>query len=146
MADIEDHLGVTIPQVDKKMKIALDEFDGKVVYGKKKVDKGKIFDILFLKTTLTCIFLSCQELAIWIIPRSWPRLWQSCKDWKWKPNWHSYKMSIEGFPRSLFKIVSFSTVDDQGFRLLETPKLIRYIGKLCTCIECNKLLILFNMG
>ena len=40
MADIEEHLGVTIPQVDKKMKIELDEFDGKVVYGKKKVDKG----------------------------------------------------------------------------------------------------------
>ena len=40
LADIEEHLGVTIPQVDKKMKIELDEFDGKVVYGKKKVDKG----------------------------------------------------------------------------------------------------------
>ena len=40
LADIEEHLGVTIAQVDTDMKVAADEFDGKVVYGEKKKAEG----------------------------------------------------------------------------------------------------------
>ena len=40
LADIEEHLGVTIQQVDKEMKVPVDEFDGKVVYGEKKGNTG----------------------------------------------------------------------------------------------------------
>ena len=36
LADIEEHLGVTIQQIGKDMNIAVDEFDGKVVYGEKR--------------------------------------------------------------------------------------------------------------
>ena len=40
LADIEEHLGVTISQVDTDMKVAADEFDGRVVYGEKKKAGG----------------------------------------------------------------------------------------------------------
>lgn len=40
LADIEEHLGVTIQQVDKEMKVPVDEFDGKVVYGEKRGNAG----------------------------------------------------------------------------------------------------------
>ena len=40
LGDIEEHLGVTIQQIEKDMKIAVDEFDGKVVYGAKRKDTG----------------------------------------------------------------------------------------------------------
>lgn len=36
LADVEEHLGVTIQQIDKSMQVAVDEFDGKVVYGEKR--------------------------------------------------------------------------------------------------------------
>jgi len=35
LSDIEEHLGVTIQQVDTHIKVEPDEFDGKVVYGQK---------------------------------------------------------------------------------------------------------------
>lgn len=41
LADIEEHLGVTIQQVDKEMKVPVDEFDGKVVYGEKRGNTGE---------------------------------------------------------------------------------------------------------
>merc|ERR1719391_496013 len=40
LADVEEHLGVTIQQVEPDMKIEVDEFDGKVVYGQKKKATG----------------------------------------------------------------------------------------------------------
>ena len=40
MADIEEHLGVTIQQAAADMKVKADEFDGKVVYGEKKKEGG----------------------------------------------------------------------------------------------------------
>jgi hypothetical protein len=40
LGDIEEHLGVTIQQIENEMKIAVDEFDGKVVYGAKRKDTG----------------------------------------------------------------------------------------------------------
>ena len=38
LADIEEHLGVTIQQVDSSVKVPHDEFDGKVTYGQKRAD------------------------------------------------------------------------------------------------------------
>jgi len=40
LADIEEHLGVTIQQVDTNIKVEANEFDGKVVYGQKKKSGG----------------------------------------------------------------------------------------------------------
>lgn len=40
LADIEDHLNITITQVDKNLKVPVNEFDGKVVYGEKLQNKG----------------------------------------------------------------------------------------------------------
>lgn len=36
LADIEDHLGITITQCGTDIKVPVDEFDGKVVYGQKR--------------------------------------------------------------------------------------------------------------
>ena len=47
LADIEEHLGVTIPQTSQDMTVEVDEFDGKVVYGKKRVDKGAFIEVIF---------------------------------------------------------------------------------------------------
>ena len=41
LAEIEEHLGVTIPETDRSLKVEADQFDGKVVYGQKRSDKGK---------------------------------------------------------------------------------------------------------
>jgi ATP-dependent RNA helicase DDX1 len=40
LGEIEDHLIITIQQVDKEMKVPMNEFDGKVVYGEKVKNKG----------------------------------------------------------------------------------------------------------
>ncbi|XP_017877954.1 ATP-dependent RNA helicase Ddx1 [Ceratina calcarata] len=40
LADIEDHLNITIQQVDPDMKVPMNDFDGKVVYGEKKAAMG----------------------------------------------------------------------------------------------------------
>lgn len=40
MADIEEHLNVTIQQVENDLKVAADDFDGKVVYGQKRKTAG----------------------------------------------------------------------------------------------------------
>merc|ERR1719154_911712 len=44
LADIEEHLGVTIQQAKADMKVAADEFDGKVVYGEKKSALGPAYE------------------------------------------------------------------------------------------------------
>ena len=44
LADIEEHLGVTIQQVGLDIKVQADEFDGKVVYGQKKKDFGPVYE------------------------------------------------------------------------------------------------------
>lgn len=41
LGDIEEHLGVTISQVDKNMNVPVDEFEGHVVYGEKRKQTGK---------------------------------------------------------------------------------------------------------
>lgn len=40
LADIEDHLNVTIQQVESDIKVPLNEFDGKVTYGEKRMAMG----------------------------------------------------------------------------------------------------------
>lgn len=40
LADIEDHLNITITQIAKDMKVPVNEFDGKVIYGQKLQNKG----------------------------------------------------------------------------------------------------------
>lgn len=40
MADIEEHLGCTIQHVEADLKVPLNEFDGKVVYGQKRANAG----------------------------------------------------------------------------------------------------------
>jgi ATP-dependent RNA helicase DDX1 len=40
LADIEEHLGITIDQVDTSLKITMNEFDGKVTYGQKRSNTG----------------------------------------------------------------------------------------------------------
>lgn len=40
LADIEEHLNITIQQVDKDLNVPVNEFDGKVVYGEKLQKKG----------------------------------------------------------------------------------------------------------
>lgn len=40
LADIEEHLNVTIQQIEPNMQVPSDEFDGKVVYGQKRQAQG----------------------------------------------------------------------------------------------------------
>lgn len=40
LAEIEDYLNITIEQVDKDIKVPLNHFDGKVVYGQKRKNTG----------------------------------------------------------------------------------------------------------
>lgn len=40
LGDIEEHLGVTIQSVDEDFKIPVNDFDGKVVYGQKRLNQG----------------------------------------------------------------------------------------------------------
>ncbi|XP_064640088.1 ATP-dependent RNA helicase DDX1-like isoform X2 [Lineus longissimus] len=40
LADVEDHLGVTIDQIEPDLKIPINEFDGKVSYGQKRSNAG----------------------------------------------------------------------------------------------------------
>lgn len=41
MADVEEHLGITISQAGTDIKVPIDEFDGKVIYGQKKKASSK---------------------------------------------------------------------------------------------------------
>lgn len=58
LADIEEHLGVTIQQVDTEMKVPVDEFDGKVVYGEKRGNVGSGY-----QTHVEQLAPAVQELA-----------------------------------------------------------------------------------
>lgn len=44
LAEIEDHLTLTIPQVDTEMKVPMNEFDGKVIYGEKLKSQGSNYE------------------------------------------------------------------------------------------------------
>jgi ATP-dependent RNA helicase DDX1 len=58
VADVEEHLGETITAVEKDMKVPINEFDGKVVYGEKRGNKGS-----FYKTHTDQLAPSVMELA-----------------------------------------------------------------------------------
>lgn len=47
LADIEEHLNVTIQQVDPEINVPVNDFDGKVTYGEKKLNSGKCHYIFF---------------------------------------------------------------------------------------------------
>ncbi|KAH8314855.1 hypothetical protein KR074_005377 [Drosophila pseudoananassae] len=40
LAEVEDHLNITIQQVDRAMEVPVNDFDGKVVYGQKNLNTG----------------------------------------------------------------------------------------------------------
>lgn len=44
MADIEDHLNITIQQIESDMKVPTNEFDGKVVYGQRRKHVGTDYE------------------------------------------------------------------------------------------------------
>lgn len=44
LAEIEDHLNVTIQQVDSDIKVPMNEFDGKVTYGEKRLAIGSNYE------------------------------------------------------------------------------------------------------
>ncbi|XP_014220033.1 ATP-dependent RNA helicase Ddx1 [Copidosoma floridanum] len=44
LADIEDHLNITIQQVEKDIKVPMNDFDGKVVYGEKRIGMGSTYE------------------------------------------------------------------------------------------------------
>uniref|UniRef100_A0A4W3HZF6 ATP-dependent RNA helicase n=1 Tax=Callorhinchus milii TaxID=7868 RepID=A0A4W3HZF6_CALMI len=58
LSDIEEHLNVIISQVEPDLKIPVDEFDGKVVYGKKKAAGGGQY-----KGHVDALASTVQELA-----------------------------------------------------------------------------------
>lgn len=43
LADVEDHLDITIDQIEPNMKVPINEFDGKVTYGQKRANTGKSY-------------------------------------------------------------------------------------------------------
>lgn len=45
LAEIEDHLNVTIQQVEPDVKVPVDDFDGKVTYGQKRAQAGRFICI-----------------------------------------------------------------------------------------------------
>ncbi|XP_039489643.1 ATP-dependent RNA helicase Ddx1 [Drosophila santomea] len=44
LAEVEDHLNITIQQVDKAMEVPVNDFDGKVVYGQKNFNTGSSYE------------------------------------------------------------------------------------------------------
>ena len=60
LADIEEHLGVTIEQVQPNMKIPVNEFDGKVTYGQKRKFGKKN------KNMQICVLCFCQILILFL--------------------------------------------------------------------------------
>ena len=60
LADIEEHLGVTIQQIGKDMNIQVDEFDGKVVYGEKRRDTGEEY-LPFFESCLNLVHFNIHS-------------------------------------------------------------------------------------
>jgi len=57
LAEIEDHLGVTIPQVGSDIKVPVDEFEGKVIYGQKRIGAGCIALLFLVLEIFLIVFL-----------------------------------------------------------------------------------------
>ncbi|KAK6638511.1 ATP-dependent RNA helicase ddx1 [Polyplax serrata] len=58
LAEIEDHLNVTIQQIEPDLKVPVNEFDGKVVYGQKRTQTGSNY-----KDHVAQMAPTVQELA-----------------------------------------------------------------------------------
>ncbi|CAG5135712.1 unnamed protein product, partial [Candidula unifasciata] len=43
LADIEEHLDITIERISPEMKVPINEFDGKVVYGERRKAGGSVY-------------------------------------------------------------------------------------------------------
>lgn len=56
LADIEEHLNVTIQQVDPEINVPVNDFDGKVTYGEKKLNAGKCHNF-FLSSVIPFNFI-----------------------------------------------------------------------------------------
>jgi hypothetical protein len=65
LAEIEEHLGVTIDTVDTSLEIAVNEFDGKVQYGQKRSTTGQ-YDYLHQKNTLLHFNLVLNQLFFYL--------------------------------------------------------------------------------
>ncbi|XP_071441806.1 ATP-dependent RNA helicase Ddx1 [Hetaerina americana] len=61
LADIEDHLNITIQQVDPDIKVPVDSFDGKVVYGQKRLNTGSNYQNHVAQMAPTVVELSKLE-------------------------------------------------------------------------------------
>ncbi|CAL8141912.1 unnamed protein product [Orchesella dallaii] len=59
LADIEEHLLITIPQVDTDINVPCDEFDGKVTYGQKRTQQDTS-NLYHLKETASSLFQLTQ--------------------------------------------------------------------------------------
>ena len=57
LADIEEHLGVTIDAVGTDVKVESNEFDGKVVYGQKRKAAGAWRDVTRRHDCVTALHL-----------------------------------------------------------------------------------------
>ncbi|KAL5290459.1 DDX1 family protein [Megaselia abdita] len=69
LADIEDHLKVTVEEITKDMKVKQNDFDGKVVYGEKLKNtgsgyKGHIDQMMPIVQQLTALESECQSLFL----------------------------------------------------------------------------------
>ena len=62
LADIEEHLGVTIDQVDTSLKVTASEFDGKVTYGQKRSNTGTL-TLFTIKTLSTYAWWGICKMA-----------------------------------------------------------------------------------
>lgn len=62
LADIEDHLNMTIQHISSDIKVPTDEFDGKVIYGEKRVTNGTLF--CYSHFALVCFELTVI-LCVW---------------------------------------------------------------------------------
>lgn len=69
MGEIEEHLNVTIPQIEKDLKVPVNDFDGKVVYGEKSRNTGSgykdhVDQLLPTVKKLTDLELQAQSLYL----------------------------------------------------------------------------------
>ena len=57
---------MTIPETDCSMKVEASEYDGKVVYGEKRSEKGKLTNSQKLLIIITRIIIAIKWVGIWL--------------------------------------------------------------------------------
>ena len=60
LADVQEHLGETIVEAGRDVKVPSSEYDGKVVYGEKRKGSGTLVTAFFMwqEVTLCCFIFS----------------------------------------------------------------------------------------